>query len=413
MNGNKKAHVLLLDGFHKAGVQELMQREEMVVDARDKSMSHNELLEAISNIDFLGVRSGTKVMAEHLEAARNLLAIGRAGVGIDNIDVKSATKKGIVVANAGNETAVAVAELAFTQMLNLSRRVIDADRSIKSGKWEKKKFIGTELRGKTIGVIGYGQTGSLVVKYAVTFGTKVVIYEVDKEKWESNGRFVENIGELYALADIITLHVPLTEGTRNMICAATINQMKKGVKIINLSRGGIVNHQEVFEAIKEKKVGGFAADVFNSEPPVAAEAPDVENVIWTPHIGGQSEEGQKASSKTIVRQFLNYWLWGQVDNAVNLPKMHPNEELDNPGSHRVVVVHKDVPGALHILTGPFYDAGINIADQGLHRTKEHIVFNVIDTDTAVPESLVTELYNLKTRDGLSFVIKVRNFDLKF
>ena len=285
----------------------------------------SELREIIGGYDALAVRSATKVTAEVLAAAPKLRVIGRAGTGVDNIDLAAATRRGVVVMNAPGGNSVSVAEHTLALLLALARQVSDASQSTRGGKWEKKKYSsGREVLGKTLGVIGTGNIGALVVQRAKAFGMKVIAYDpfLSEEAAAKLGVELVQLPEIFRRADAITLHVPLTEQTRNMVGAPQLAQMKPGALLINCARGGLVDEKAVAEALKGKKLGGAALDVFETEPP-PADHPlfSCENFIATPHLGGSTEDAQQNVAVIVCESMVEYLTTVTVRNAVNVPSV--------------------------------------------------------------------------------------------
>ncbi len=290
------------------------------------NLSQDELIKIIPDYDGLVVRSGTKVTKEVIEAAKKLKIIGRAGVGVDNIDVNAATQKGIVVANAPGGNSVSTAELALGMLFAVARKIPQAVSSVKSGRWERKKFLGTELRGKTLGVVGLGRVGFEVAKRARSMEMSVVAYDpyIGESKAKEIGVELVELDELIKRSDFITIHVPKTKETEKMFSKREFELMKDGAYIINCARGGIVDEQALYEALKNGKIAGAALDVYESEPP----SPDnpllkLDNVVTTPHIGASTREAQISVGLTIAEEIINVYKGLPVRNAVNLPSLDP------------------------------------------------------------------------------------------
>lgn len=294
-----------------------------------------ELLAIIGDYDGLAVRSATKVTARVLDAARRLRVVGRAGVGVDNVDLPAATRKGVVVMNTPGGSATTVAELALAMMLALSRHVAAATASVKAGKWEKKKFQGRELSGKTLGVVGIGNIGSVLVDRCLALKMKVIAYDpfISPEAAAKLGVRLVPLDALWGEADVISLHVPLTDKTRHMVNAATLARMKPGALLINCARGGIVDEQALAAALASGHLGGAALDVFEQEP-AAADHPlfKLDNVVLTPHLGASTEEAQVAVAIAVAEQLAAYLTAGVVKNAVNVPSL-PAEVLAQLGPY--------------------------------------------------------------------------------
>ncbi len=284
-----------------------------------------ELKAIIGEYDALAVRSATKVTEEILAAAGKLRVIGRAGTGVDNIDLPAATRRGVVVMNAPGGNTVSVAEHTFALLLALARQVADASASTRAGKWEKKKFSsGRELQGKTLGVIGTGNIGGVVIKRAHAFGMKVIGYDpfLTQEAATKMGVELVSLPQIFELADAITLHVPLTEQTKNMVGKEQIARMKPGALIVNCARGGLIDELALAEALKAGKLGGAALDVFEKEPP-AADHPlfSCPNFIATPHLGGSTEDAQASVAVIVAEAMVDYLQTGSIRNAVNVPSL--------------------------------------------------------------------------------------------
>jgi D-3-phosphoglycerate dehydrogenase len=284
-----------------------------------------ELKAIIGDYDALAVRSATKVTAEVLAAATKLRVIGRAGTGVDNIDLESATRRGVVVMNAPGGNTVSVAEHTLALLLALARQIPDASASTRAGKWEKKKFSsGRELQGKTLGVIGTGNIGGVVVRRAQAFGMKVIGYDpfLTQEAAAKLGVQLVSLPDIFKLADAITLHVPLTEQTKNMVGKEQLASMKPGALLVNCARGGLVDELAVAEALNAGKLGGAALDVFEKEPP-AADHPlfGCPNFIATPHLGGSTEDAQASVAVIVCEAMVEYLATGTVRNAVNVPSL--------------------------------------------------------------------------------------------
>ena len=296
--------ILITDGLDETGQSIL--RASAQVDDRN-NISADDLLKAIPDYDGLIVRGRTKVTAAVMEAASKLKVIGRAGVGVDNIDLVAAHKHNVTVVNAPMSTTLAVAELAFGLMLSLAREIPRADAGMKQGKWLKKELEGVELNDKTLGVIGFGRIGAEIGKRASAFGMNVIAYDplISGEEIKKRGAEPVSIQDLYAWSDFISLHLPLNVQTRDMLGAQAFSEMKDGVRIVCAARGGIIDETELVRALNSGKVAGAALDVFSVEPPGLTEAVSHPRVIATPHVGAQTVEAQSRASEDIAAEVLS------------------------------------------------------------------------------------------------------------
>ena len=313
--------ILVCDGLEKTGVEILRAASGVDVDERP-AIDTNELAAIIGEYDGLIVRSKTKVTAELIEQAARLRVVGRAGTGVDNIDVPAATRRGIVVMNAAAGNTVTTAEHTWAMLMALARQIPQADASMKAGRWEKNRFLGVELLGKTLGVIGLGRIGSTVAERARAFGMTVVAYDpyFTTEAARDIGIEMAALDELFPRADFITVHTPLTEETRGIINAASIEKMKDGVRLINCARGGLIDETALGDALRSGKVAGAALDVFEKEP-TPADNPllGFDQLIATPHLGASTAEAQLGVATMIAEQVLDYLKHGTVRGAVNMP----------------------------------------------------------------------------------------------
>jgi D-3-phosphoglycerate dehydrogenase len=319
------SRVLIADQLSPAAVAVF--REHNIATDLKVGLDKGELERVIKNYDGLVVRSATKVTERVLDAASKLKAVGRAGIGVDNIDVKAATARGVIVMNTPFGNSITTAEHAISLMMALARQIPEADRSTQAGKWEKTKFMGVEMFGKTLGIIGCGNVGSVVADRAIGLKLKVIAYDpyLSSERALAIGVEKVQLGELLSRADFITLHTPLTERTRNIIDADAIRQTKKGVRIINCARGGLVNERALTEAIKSGHVAGAALDVFEVEPAKENTLFGLPGVICTPHLGASTSEAQENVALQIAKQMADYLLKGAISNAVNFPNITAEE----------------------------------------------------------------------------------------
>jgi len=296
--------ILITDGLDESG-QSILRASATVEDRKD--ISADDLLKAIPEYDGLIVRGRTKVTASVIAAASSLKVIGRAGVGVDNIDLVAAKKQNITVVNAPMSTSLAVAELTFGLLLALAREIPRADAGMKQGKWLKKELEGVELNGKTLGLIGFGRIGVEVGKRASAFGMNVIAYDplISEDDIKQRGAEPVSIQDLYAWSDFISLHLPLNVQTRDLIGPLAFSRMKAGVRIMCAARGGIIDESALLDALNSGKVAGAALDVFAQEPPGLTETVSHPRVIATPHIGAQTAEAQIRASEDIANEVLS------------------------------------------------------------------------------------------------------------
>ena len=296
--------VLITDGLEKEGINIINAAGEAV---NKKGIEAAELMDIIGEYDGLIVRGRTKVTKEVFDAAKNLKVVGRAGVGVDNIDLEAAKAHGVTVVNAPTATTIAVAELGFGMMLALVRDIPHTDAEMKHDKWTKKEYVGHELNGKTLGIVGYGNIGSTIGKYALALGMKVLCYDPlrQADDMRATGAEPVQLDDIYAQSDIITFHVPMTPETRHMVNDETFTRMKDGVLLINVARGGIIEEAALLRALESGKVAGAALDVYEKEPPVDWTIAEHPKVIAVPHVGGQTEEAQLRVAGDIASEVMN------------------------------------------------------------------------------------------------------------
>ncbi|MEM9710058.1 MAG: phosphoglycerate dehydrogenase [Pseudomonadota bacterium] len=286
-----------------------------------------KLLAEIGKYDGLAIRSATKVSDKVLAAAPNLKVIGRAGIGVDNVDIPAASKRGVIVMNTPFGNSITTAEHAIAMMFSVARQIPEASASTHAGKWEKSRFMGVELFGKTLGVVGAGNIGGIVCERALALKMKVLAYDpfLSEERASQMGVKKVAFEELLEAADFITFHVPLTDKTRNILSAEAIAKLKPGVRIINCARGGLVDEAALAEALKDGRVAGAAFDVFAEEPATASPLFDLPNVVVTPHLGASTTEAQENVALQVAEQMSDYLLTGAVSNALNMPSVTAEE----------------------------------------------------------------------------------------
>ncbi|WP_373413635.1 phosphoglycerate dehydrogenase [Ensifer aridi] len=319
--------VLVSDELSETAVQIFRDRG-VEVDFEPKLGKDKErLAEVIGKYDGLAIRSATKVTEKLIAAATNLKVVGRAGIGVDNVDIPAASRRGIIVMNTPFGNSITTAEHAIALMFAVARQLPAADGSTQAGKWEKSKFMGVEITGKVLGVIGAGNIGSIVCARAIGLKMHVIAYDpfLSKERAEEMGVVKVALDELLAQADFITLHVPLTDKTRNILSAEAIAKTKPGVRIINCARGGLVDEKALAEALKSGHVAGAGFDVFEVEPATESPLFGLPNVVCTPHLGASTTEAQENVALQIAEQMSDYLVKGAVSNAINMPSITAEE----------------------------------------------------------------------------------------
>jgi D-3-phosphoglycerate dehydrogenase / 2-oxoglutarate reductase len=322
-----KPRVLISDALSPAAVQIFKDRGIDVTFDASLGKDKEKLAAMIGDYDGLAIRSATKATAKLLESATKLKVIGRAGIGVDNVEIPAATAKGIIVMNTPFGNSITTAEHAISMMLALARQIPEADVSTRAGKWEKNKFMGVEITGKTLGVIGCGNIGSIAADRAVGLKMRVIAYDpfLTPERALKIGVEKVELDELLARADFITLHVPMTEKTKNILSRENLAKTKKGVRIINCARGGLVDEEALAELLKSGHVAGAAFDVFSVEPAEQNPLFIAPNVICTPHLGASTNEAQENVALQVAEQMSDYLLRGAITNAVNFPSITAEE----------------------------------------------------------------------------------------
>ena len=321
------ARVLVSDGLSETAVEIFKRRGIDVTYEPQLGADKTALQSAIGSFDGLAVRSATKVTAKLMEQAVRLRVIGRAGIGVDNIDLGAATARGIIVMNTPYGNAVTTAEHAISMMMALARRIPAADRSTQAGKWEKNRFMGVELLNKTLGIIGCGNIGSIVADRARGLRMKAIAYDpfLSEDRAQEIGVEKVDLDELFRRADFVTLHTPLTDTTRHIIDAKALKQMRRGVYVINCARGGLIVEDALKTALDEGQVAGAALDVYEVEPAVQNMLFGHPNVVCTPHVGASTSEAQEKVAVQIAEQMADYLITGAVTNALNMPAISADE----------------------------------------------------------------------------------------
>ena len=319
--------VLVSDKLSETAVQIFRDRGVEVDFQPNLGKDKDKLLEVIGQYDGLAIRSATKVTEKIIEAATNLKVVGRAGIGVDNVDIPAASKKGIIVMNTPFGNSITTAEHAIAMMFAVARQLPAADASTQAGKWEKSRFMGVELTGKTLGVIGCGNIGAIVASRGVGLRMRVIAFDPYLSQERANQLGIEKVelDDLYKRADFITLHTPMTDKTRGMINAEALNKMRDGVRIVNCARGGLIVEADLAEAIKSGKVAGAGVDVFETEPATDSPLFGLDNVVCTPHLGASTTEAQENVALQVAEQMSDYLTRGAVTNAINMPSITAEE----------------------------------------------------------------------------------------
>lgn len=396
MTGSAK-RILLLEGI-SAKAKDLLVSEGYEVRLETYSPSEKELSEWLKDADALGIRSKTQVTKAVLEANPHLLVIGAFCIGTDQIANECANKLGIPVFNAPYSNTRSVAELVIAEIISLARQLGDRNMKAHVGEWLKSAEGSHEVRGKTLGLVGYGHIGSQVSVLAEAFGMRVVYFDVVKKLPLGNSQPCRTLEDLLRQSDFVSLHVPETSQTKNMMGAVQFAQMKAGAHLINASRGSVVVIADLAQALRSKHVGGAAVDVFPDEPAsnkekFKSELQGLPNVILTPHIGGSTLEAQEAIGFEVSQSFLNFLRSGSTRGAVNFPNV--DLPVLHEGSHRIVNVHRNVPGVLKEINGIVSEIGANIEAQSLS-TDQNIGYLVMDLKQGEAKTVAARIEKLET-----------------
>ncbi len=320
--------ILVSDKLADDGINYLNEQSDIQVHIQT-GLNEDELCEIIADYDALLIRSDTKVTQKVLQAATNLKVVGRAGIGVDNVDIPAATEQGVIVMNTPDANATTTAELAIAHMFSLSRNLPKASRSVRAGKWERSQLVGAEINHKTFAILGFGTIGRLAAKRAVGLGMRVIAYDpfVTPEIFAECSAESVTLDELIKQADYLTLHCPMMEKTRGIIGADQLAAMKKSAMIINCARGGLIDEVALYDALKNGEIAGAALDVYEQEPPKESPLLELDNIVFTPHLGASTREAQVAVSVEIAIQAVTYLKTGEAINALNLSTKISAEEL--------------------------------------------------------------------------------------
>lgn len=386
--------ILLTENIHqiaKSRLENYGHKVDLITYAPDE----NELIETVKDYDVLGIRSKTHLTASILEKNRHLIGVGCFCIGTNQVDLEAAKKNGIAVFNAPHSNTRSVAELVLAEMIALSRHLGDINTMAHQGKWRKSAKGSHEIRGKTLGIVGYGHIGSQVSVLGEAFGLNIIFYDVAKKLPLGNATSVDSLEELLGQSDFVSLHVPETPDTKNMIQKKQLSQMKNGSYLINASRGTVVEIEDLREAIDSGHLAGCAIDVFPSEPASNNEEFEsvlrgARNVILTPHIGGSTEEAQFSIGNEVSESLHKFISQGISAGSVNIPNV---EAPLKAGTKRIVNIHQNVPGVLGQINGYISETGVNIEGQNL-ATDEQIGFLLIDVQEDQAKSLLERIKSM-------------------
>lgn len=392
----KNIKFLLLEGVHLSAEEMLRQAGYTNIETEKGSLEGPALYERLEDVHFLGIRSRTQLDAEAFEAAKRLNAVGCFCIGTNQVDLSAALAKGVPIFNAPFSNTRSVAEMVLAEAILLLRGISRKSAAAHRGEWLKTANNSFEIRGKTLGIVGYGSIGSQLSVLAESLGMQVIFYDTSTKLPLGNARQVARLNTLLNDADIVTLHVPETPATQWMIGAAQIEQMRKNSILINASRGTVVDIDALAQALKEERLLGAAIDVFPVEPRSnqdVFESPlrGLDNVILTPHVGGSTVEAQESIGTEVAEKLIKYSDNGTSVSAVNFPEVALPA---HPGKHRILHIHKNVPGILFEINRIFSETGINISAQYL-QTRDSVGYVVIDTDAAQSAQALKKLQQIE------------------
>lgn len=396
MSNREPVRVLLLENIHPVAVENL-EKEGFKVKLEARAYEEPELVSMLSKFDAVGIRSKTEITAKALEAAPNLLTIGAFCIGTNQISLSTANSLGVPVFNAPYSNTRSVAEMVICEIIALSRQLGDRNINAHKGVWQKSAEGSREVRGKILGIVGYGHIGSQVSVLAEALGMKVIYYDIHKKLPLGNSMPMPSLAELLKHADFVSLHVPETNQTKDMMGAEELAFMKPGSYLINASRGTVVVIDALVAVLKTKKLAGAAIDVFPLEPTSTkevfkSELQGLANVILTPHVGGSTEEAQESIGREVSHSLISFLKSGSTTGAVNFPRVDLHRVKD---ARRILNVHKNVPGVLGEINSIVSDLGANINAQYL-ATDAHIGYLVMDMEHADADAVCERVTKLKT-----------------
>ncbi|MBX2813129.1 MAG: phosphoglycerate dehydrogenase [Myxococcales bacterium] len=389
----ERIHIVLLESIHASATASFERAGYTHVTTHPKALDGEELKEALSDAHFVGIRSRTKLTQEMIEAAKKLVAVGCYCIGTNQVDLNTTAKRGIPVFNAPHSNTRSVAEMVLAECIFLVRGLFDKSLAAHAGKWTKSATNSYELRGKTLGIIGYGHIGSQVSILAEAFGMQVIYHDLEPKLSMGNARQLESLEELLGQSDLVTLHVPQDPTTQHLINRERLKQMKPGAMLLNASRGTVVDVDALAEAIKGGHLGGAAIDVFPTEPgsnheQFASPLRGLPNVILTPHIGGSTQEAQANIGIEVTNKLMSYSDLGRTIGAVNFPNISlpPSRE----GAHRLLHIHENRAGVLGAINRAIASAEANVLGQYLG-TNVDLGYVVMDVDRASSPELLSAL----------------------
>jgi len=392
----EKIKIVLLEGIHENSLSSFSEAGYTNVEYLKKSLPERELIEKIKDAHLIGIRSKTNLTKNVLTQAHKLIAIGCYSIGTNQVDLMTAKLKGMPVFNAPFSNTRSVAELVISECVFLIRGITEKNHAAHSGKWMKQASNSFEVRGKNIGIVGYGHIGSQVSILAESFGMNVFYYDIEKKLNLGNAKSCSSLDELLQVSDIVTLHVPETELTKNMISSRELSIMKSGSYLINASRGTVVNINDLADSLERKHIAGAAIDVFPEEPnsnrdSFSSPLQKYQNVILTPHIGGSTIEAQANIAVEVTEKLVKYCDIGTTIGATNFVEIALAPNLNK---QRYLHIHKNQPGVLNKITKVFTSRNLNIASQYL-QTDAHIGYVIIDVDQKTDsEEIMTELKSI-------------------
>lgn len=392
-------NILLIEGIHPQAKQ-FFEQQGFEVQVKKSSISEKELIQCLP-FCALGIRSQTQIKSSFLNQAKDLLSIAAFCIGTNQIDIEQAKKLGIAVFNSPYSNTRSVAELVIANIVNLSRKIMHFNQEVHAGKWEKTAKSSYEVRGKILGIIGYGHIGSQVSILAESLGMKVFYYDIQRKLPLGNAKPVNSLDELLSKSNFVTLHVPQTPQTKNMISKRELHLMKKGSYLINTSRGNTVHLKNLVSALKEKHLSGVAVDVFPEEPSsnndtFSSDLQKLDHVILTPHIAGSTQEAQIGIAQDVTQSLTHYLTQGDSTGAVNFPHLCPPPIKKN--SFRIANVHQNIPGRLSQINHLISKSNINVQIQYLSTLSDigYLIIDIESTNKKQVDSLIQQIQKLKT-----------------